>query len=156
MEKLLLSPAEAAAHFSIGRPKAARGAAGCGDVCGYSSEPAFRCRVLVQARGHRSGHLGLSPLNKWSVRTARCDLAALQPFPVACPVNLQPLIHQQVCGKGEKQGDHGGDDQHKELITHTLADGLHDDPDRDEPTDTVVLDRHDFTHRRPERGFVDL
>ena len=70
--------------------------------------------------------------------------------------NLQPLIHQQVCGKGEKQGDHGGDDQHKELITHTLADGLHDDPDRDEPTDTVVLDRHDCTHRRSERAFVDL
>jgi hypothetical protein len=30
---------------------------------------------------------------------------------------------------------HGGDDQHKELITHTLADGLHDDPYSDEPTE---------------------
>jgi len=48
------------------------------------------------------------------------------------------------------------DNQHKELITHPLADGLHDDPDRDEPTDTVVLDRHDCTHRRSERAFVDL
>jgi hypothetical protein len=34
--------------------------------------------------------------------------------------------------------------------------GLYDDSDRDEPTDTVVLDRYDCTHRRPERGFVDL
>jgi hypothetical protein len=35
---------------------------------------------------------------------------------------MQPLIEQQLCGEGEKQDDHGGDDQHKELITHTLVD----------------------------------
>jgi hypothetical protein len=58
--------------------------------------------------------------------------------------------------KGEKQGDYGGDDQHRELITNGMVDGLHDDSDCDEPTDTVVLDRHGCTHRRPERGFVDL
>jgi hypothetical protein len=51
---------------------------------------------------------------------------------------------------------HGGDDQHKELITHTFADGLHDDPYGDEPTEPIVRDRHDCTHRRRERAFVNL
>jgi hypothetical protein len=36
------------------------------------------------------------------------------------------------------------------------VDGLRDDPYGDEPTDPLVLDRHDCTHRRRERAFVDL